>query len=75
MIGGIWKMLGFHAEGVAEGVDVTVFAGDGSIQEIANVKLQSGFAGPHFHFTAGGGFRDTRLKKDVSLGIMKGLRG
>src|SRR6476661_6607514 len=58
MIGRVWKMLCLQAKAVALFVDVSLFPGDGSIQEIATVKLHARLRGKYFQHAPAGRFMD-----------------
>ena len=58
MVGRVRKMLRLQAKAIALLVDVPVFSGDGSIQEIAGIKLHSRLGGEYFQNSSAGGFVD-----------------
>ena len=60
LVGGIGKVLGFQAEGVALGICGTALAGSFAVEEIAGVKLDAGLGGPNFQDAAGGRLDDAR---------------
>src|SRR6266849_8855063 len=58
MIGRVWKMLRLQAQSVTQFVDVSLFPRDGSIQEIATVKLHARLRGEYFQHTPAAGLMD-----------------
>ncbi len=58
MVGRIRKMLCLQAKAVALFVDVPLFPGDGSVQEIAGIKLHSRLGGEDFQHASAGWFVD-----------------
>jgi hypothetical protein len=68
MVRRIGKMLRFHAEGVADLINLAALAGDRAVQEIAGVELQAGLGRPDFHDAAAGRFDDARGQRRIRPG-------
>ena len=49
-------MLSFQAQSVSMFIDHSALAGNGAVEEIARVELQTWFCGMHFHDTTAGWF-------------------
>ena len=54
MVGRVREMLCFQAQAIALLVDVSVFSGDGSIQKITGIELNSRLGGEYFQNTSAG---------------------
>ncbi len=53
MVGGVGVVLGFEAEAEALDVGCSAVAGEGSVEEVSAVELDSGFGGHDFHVATG----------------------
>ena len=58
MVGGVGVVLGFEAEAKALDVGRSAVAGEGSVEEVSAVELDSGFGGHDFHIATGLGLVD-----------------
>lgn len=66
MVDRIRKMLGFQAESGMLPIHHATLSGDGSIQKVARIELDSRLSGPNLHLTTGGEIQNSSRQLQFS---------